>query len=116
MPFTVTHVAAVLPFAWLCRWRLPLSALAIGSMVPDVAGFYPYLFEHPSTHSFQGVFTHCVPLGLIVFYLFHLVLKRPLVDLLPRPLSSRLSQWSQTEAEIRPLRMMVVIGCLAFGR
>ena len=78
MPFTATHIAAVVPFAWLCRWRLPLSALAIGSMVPDVAGFYPNLFDYPTLHSFPGVFTHCIPLGLIGFFLYHWVLKQPL--------------------------------------
>ena len=115
MPFTATHVAAVLPFAWLCRWRLPLSALALGSMVPDIAGFYPGVFDHSATHSFSGVITHSVPLGLIGFYLFHLLLKQPLVDLLPDPLARRLADWSRGEIDLRPGRLLVVAGCIALG-
>ena len=41
MPFTPTHVAAVVPIAWLSRQRLPFSALVIGSMIPDLHLFVP---------------------------------------------------------------------------
>jgi hypothetical protein len=115
MPFTVTHAAAIVPVAWLCHWRLPLSALAIGSMIPDVAVFFPDLFSYTATHSFTGIVTHGLPLGLIAFYLFHLVLKQPLVDLLPAWLSRRLDAWSRSEIEVHPFRMLVVAGCVIFG-
>jgi hypothetical protein len=115
MPFTVTHAAAIVPVAWLCRWRLPLSALAIGSMIPDASVFFPELFSYTATHSLAGIVTHALPLGLIAFYLFHLVLKQPLVDLLPPPLSRRLDGWSRAEVEVHPLRMLIVAGCVVFG-
>ncbi len=42
MPFTISHAAAVLPFArLLARWRL-LSATIIGSMVPDFGLLLPW--------------------------------------------------------------------------
>ena len=115
MPFTVTHAAAIVPVAWLCRWRLPLSALAIGSMIPDVSAFFPELFSYTATHSLSGIITYGLPLGLTAFYLFHLVLKQPLVDLLPRFLSGRLESWSRSEIDVHPLRMLIVAGCVMFG-
>jgi hypothetical protein len=115
MPFTATHIAAIVPVAWLCRWRLPLSALAIGSMIPDVAAFFPQLFDYPTTHSFRGLITHSVPLGLIAFYLFHLVLKQPLVELLPVAGRERLRDWSRSEIDVRPSRIVIVSACIAFG-
>lgn len=115
MPFTATHVAAVLPFAWLCRWRVPLSALAIGSMIPDASGYFPRVFDYNATHSLRGVTTHCVPVGLMALYLFHLLLKQPLLDLLPRSLASRLYPWSQAGPDLRPSGIVVASGCLALG-
>ncbi|MEE2045837.1 DUF4184 family protein, partial [Nocardiopsis tropica] len=38
MPFTLSHVAAVLPLA---RTRLPPAALVVGSVVPDLPYYLP---------------------------------------------------------------------------
>ncbi|MCA9230035.1 MAG: DUF4184 family protein [Planctomycetales bacterium] len=81
MPFTPTHVLAVLPFAFALRW-MPISALAIGAMVPDAPMFFPGL-KYAQTHSIVGVFNACLPLGVAAFLLFQWVLKEPLAALLP---------------------------------
>ena len=53
MPFTISHAAAVLPFARpLARWRL-LSAAVIGSMVPDFGWFLPWRPARFETHSLR---------------------------------------------------------------
>jgi hypothetical protein len=80
MPFTFSHPAAVVPLA---RRGLPLSALVVGSIAPDL----PY-FIHLSTgnqfgHTLVGIFLFCVPAGLLVLWLFHAFLKLPLLSLLP---------------------------------
>lgn len=115
MPFTVTHVAVAVPVAWLCRWRVPFSALAIGSMVPDISGFYPQLLDYHATHSVRGVLTHCLPIGLFCYYVYHMSLKRPLVDLLPRAASDRLRPWTENSINFAPLAMVAVIICIALG-
>jgi len=80
MPFTPTHVVAILPFA---RARLfPFSALAIGAMIPDLPLFFPGV-EYGQTHSAIGVLSASLPLGLVAFWFFQLVLREPLVDLAP---------------------------------
>lgn len=41
MPFTISHAAAVLPFARFFKRERVFSALVIGSMVPDFGYFQP---------------------------------------------------------------------------
>ena len=93
MPFTPTHVLAIVPVAAIFRW-LPLSALAIGSMMPDAPMFVP-LFTYGVTHSTTGVFLVCMPLGMAAFMVFQCLLKRPLMALLPAWTQSRLTAVSR---------------------
>jgi hypothetical protein len=79
MPYTLSHPAAVLPFT---KRGLPLSALVVGSMAPD----FPYFLRWPAAvygHTLPGIFFFCLPVGLLVLFVFHFILKRPLLSLLP---------------------------------
>lgn len=79
MPFTLSHPALVLP---LRRAALPFSALFIGAMTPDFNYFI--LEQKMDAHTIPGVFTFCLPLGLILYFVFHLLLKYPIIDLFPK--------------------------------
>jgi hypothetical protein len=95
MPFTISHAAAVLPFARpLARWRL-LSAAVIGSMVPDFGWFLPWRPARFETHSLAGLLTFCLPVGLASYWLFQLVIRRPVLELLPPGAYAR---WRGSEA------------------
>jgi Domain of unknown function (DUF4184) len=89
MPFTPTHVLAILPIAAITRLSLPFSALAIGSMIPDFPLFVPLSPDYDTTHSVPGVLTTCLPLGLACFLVFQLMMKRPLFALLPAAIQRR---------------------------
>jgi hypothetical protein len=89
MPFTPTHVLAVIPIAAFCRGTLPFSALVIGSMIPDFPLFSPLSPSYETTHSAVGLLSACLPLGLACFVLFHSSMKRPLLALLPRAIQAR---------------------------
>jgi hypothetical protein len=83
MPFTISHAAAVLPFARpLARWRL-LSAAIIGSMVPDFGWFMPWHPPRIDTHSAASLVTFCLPMGLATFWVFQQLLKTPVLAVLP---------------------------------
>ncbi|WP_165958852.1 DUF4184 family protein [Actinomadura sp. KC345] len=87
MPFTLSHPAAVLPFA---RRPLVPSALVIGSLTPDVP-YYLYISGvRDMTHRPLGVVTVDVAIGLVVFAVWHLLAKRPLAALAPDRLRERL--------------------------
>jgi hypothetical protein len=95
MPFTVSHVAAVLPFA-----RTPLlpAALAIGAMGPDLFTYLPLPVEREFAHSWQGMLTVDLAFGIVVFLLWQLVFRRPVIDFAPRWVRSRMrpSDWKPT--------------------
>lgn len=82
MPFTVSHAAAALPVNALFR-RLPLAALITGSMAPDYAFFVPFAPYRSSTHSLAGLFTFCLPVGLVLWFLYVRVMETPTMALLP---------------------------------
>jgi hypothetical protein len=82
MPFTISHTAVVLPFSrWLARWQL-LSAATIGAMVPDFRVFFPSM-PRWETHSITALFTFCLPVGLITYWVFQRLIKSPILEVLP---------------------------------
>ena len=83
MPYPFAHPAAVLPLA---RFGVP-SALAIGSVAPDLWYLVP-LVDRAETHALAGLFWFCLPAGVALYLLFHLVLKEPLIALLSPRLSA----------------------------
>lgn len=112
MPFTLSHPAIAVP---LVRHGLVLSALIVGSMAPD----FPY-FIHLSTasqygHTLPGVFLFCVPVGLAVLWIFHQVLKLPLLSLLPRSHQERLISVVNKFRFSPSRQLLLIILSLALG-
>lgn len=71
MPFTLSHVAAVLPLRGRCRRDL-FAAAAIGSMMPDLPYFLPGLRMHwpiPS-HQLISLPLFCLPIGWLLWWLW----------------------------------------------
>ena len=83
MPFTLAHPAVVLPFSGVVsRWGV-LSALVVGTMVPDINFFVAGLTSRTYSHSIAGIVGFCVPAGLVVFAVYQALLRPMLVALLP---------------------------------
>src|SRR5271170_7680506 len=92
MPFTVSHVAAVLPFyRRLSRWGM-LSAAIIGSMVPDFDFLLPFKLTRSQTHGVTALFTFCLPVGLITWLLFQVLIKPAITEVLPTRWYARLAR------------------------
>jgi hypothetical protein len=89
MPFTVSHVAAVLPMVGRSD-RLPAAALVIGSMVPDYPWFLTRGRSSGLSHSLLGVVTVDLAAGLLAFLLWRRVAQAPVRDLVPRAVGTRL--------------------------
>ena len=83
MPFTISHAAAVLPLRGFAKFPLPLAALMIGSLSPDLAYFLPGELGRVETHSFAGLFWFCWPVSIGLWLLFVRVLEQPTIALLP---------------------------------
>jgi hypothetical protein len=99
MPFTLTHVAAILPIAAAAPRALPFSALVIGSMIPDFPLFVPLPPTYVTTHSISGIFVACVPLGMACFLIFQCLMKRPSLALLPDAIRGRCAAWANPIVE-----------------
>jgi hypothetical protein len=112
MPFTISHAAAVLPFTRpLARWRL-LSATVIGSMVPDFGWFLPWPWRPArfETHSLDALLTFCLPVGLASYWLFQLLIRRPMLELLP-PGAYERWRWSEAPADYRSVMQWLWAAC-----
>src|SRR5271154_5079705 len=85
MPFTFSHPAAVLPVQSRFKNWIPLSALVIGSLVPDAAYYLPRP-EHfkQNSHTLLGTFSSSLPAGFFVWLVFYWF-AAPVVFLLPDP-------------------------------
>jgi hypothetical protein len=88
MPFTLSHPAAVVPF--MRRRGFVPSALVVGCMAPDFE-YFICLSMHSGRagHSLPGLFLLTVPAALAVLWLYHRLLKEPLLSLLPHCIQSR---------------------------
>jgi hypothetical protein len=100
MPFTPSHIAAVLPLA---RTPLPPAALAIGAMVPDLFYYVPIDFPRGLTHSWLGVITVDLVAGLLLFFLWEFVFRAPVIDFAPRWLRVRMSTRWRMPSRLRDL-------------
>lgn len=115
MPFTVSHVAAVLPLHRPLTRLHAFSAAVIGSMVPDFGLLLPGRFARWQTHSLQALVTFCLPVGLAAYVLTHVLLKPAVLEVLPDAAYERLRRSSEAEAWASPRVWPVVIVALLFG-
>lgn len=88
MPLTLAHPALVLP---LRRSGLPMTALVVGSMVPDLPRIAGATAAYRWTHSAWGVVTLDVALGLLALLLWFRFYRSPLVDQVPDRWRDRLA-------------------------
>jgi hypothetical protein len=79
VPLSPAHPAAVLP---LQRLGLPLSALVIGSLAPDLPVYLPVGVDYQTTHSGRGISVDVV-IGLALLWLWFALLRDAVVDLTP---------------------------------
>ncbi len=75
MPFTVSHIAAILPaHQSLRRWGL-FSAAMIGTMVPDFGFLFPGHLTRAQTHSALALLEFSLPMGLLAWVIFQALVK-----------------------------------------
>jgi len=111
MPFTLTHIAAVVPVKKLTGSALPFTALAIGSVTPDMPMFFNVQSGYSVTHSVPGIITACLPIGIALYVVFQVLVRTALLEIMPFAISTRLGM-----RERHDLKYMVgVILALVIG-
>ena len=112
MPFTLSHPAAVLPFA---RTKLAFSALIAGALAPDIGYFLTFSSQHAESHSLTGLFLICLPAGLLMLLVFHKLMKAPLLALLPASHQERLYPYAQGFHFLPASRFGLIVISLLIG-
>ncbi|TMR94810.1 DUF4184 family protein [Nonomuraea basaltis] len=112
MPFTPSHMAAVVPLISSPRVRRFVDpwALAMGAMVPDLPIFLPFLPDYTNWHSWAGVVTIDLFAVLVLVPLFHAVFRDPLISLLPPSLAGRAALLAPDRLRPLPIAAGAVIG------
>lgn len=90
VPFTFAHPAAAVPLLRPLGRYGSLSALAIGSIAPDLAFIVPLGLAREQTHSLAALFLFCLPAGALAYLLFHALFKAPLLALMPGAVAQRM--------------------------
>jgi hypothetical protein len=112
MPFTVAHAAAVLP---LRRFNLVWSAFIVGSMAPDFPYIIGNVWYRDLGHQFPGLIEFTLPASLIALWLFHNVIKRPVIQLLPAGMQERLRGQSGRFDFLPASRFGAIVASTALG-
>lgn len=95
MPFTFSHPALVIPLVRVQRRYPWLSAtgLITGSIAPDFEKFFRLHLASGYSHTVPSIFYFSCPVGLVLAFVFHLVVRRPLLTHLPVGLHQRLGRF-----------------------
>ncbi|HEY6458411.1 MAG TPA: DUF4184 family protein [Steroidobacteraceae bacterium] len=115
MPYTLSHVAAVLPFSRLLARLRILSAVVIGSMVPDFGYLLPIHPPRATTHSAVSLVTFSLPLGLLSYWIFQRWMKVPLLNLLSDSAYLRWRPFSAPAALSNPRQWLLAAGGVLAG-
>lgn len=112
MPFTPSHAIVALPFV---RTPLPVGAIAIGAMAPDLPLFFPWLPSYGLTHGFPSLLWVSLPLAIVLYAVWRLAM-RPAASalLLPEALRARMPwAWDRDALrwrELAPVAVAALIG------
>ena len=97
MPFTFSHPAIVLPLTFLPRQWFSLTGLVIGSLTPDFEYFIRMRIQSNYSHTISGLFWFDLPLGIILAFIFHNIVRDSLFVNLPKFLKSRFYNFMRFE-------------------
>jgi len=114
VPFTLAHPAAVIPLRKPLGQLGVLGALVCGSVAPDVGYLTPWHIWPAPSHSFIGIFTFCLPVGLGLYGAFYLLVGPFLGALSPRSFLDRYpSTW--TSGALPAHRLLAVAISIVVG-
>lgn len=93
MPFTFSHPFIILPLKGLKSNWFSLTGLIVGSIAPDFEYFIKMEGEREYGHTLLGLFWFDLPLAVVLAFVFHAIIKPPLMDNMPGFLKRRFSRF-----------------------
>ncbi len=82
MPFTFSHPAIAIPLLKL-KYKFSITALVIGSLVPDFEYIFQMQFVDNLGHHLKGIFLFDLPAGILLCYFFHYIIRNAFITHLP---------------------------------
>ncbi|MCD7936394.1 MAG: DUF4184 family protein [Tannerellaceae bacterium] len=89
MPFTFSHPSIIVPFLYIPRKWVSITGLVVGSVAPDFEYFLRMRMKSEYSHTWEGILGFDLPVCLLIAFVFHLIVRNPLIDHLPRFLRER---------------------------
>lgn len=108
MPFTFSHPAAILPLRRFPKY-FSMTALVAGSIVPDFEYFFRMDIISRYSHNVWGMFWFDMPLAFAFCWIFHYIIKKPLLLNLPVFISGRFTDVWQLDWKQRFLTSPIVV-------
>jgi hypothetical protein len=108
MPFTFSHPAIVLPFKYLPKGWVSITGLIIGSMVPDFEYFLRMRVMSIYSHTWFGLLWFDLPLGLLLLFIYQILIKDKIILHLPTYLNKRFSKYRGIDKPGSVLRYFIV--------
>jgi Domain of unknown function (DUF4184) len=93
MPLTFSHPAIILPAKYLPERWVSMTGLIIGSIAPDFEYFIRMRVESMYSHTWTGMFWFDLPLSILLTFIYHHIIRNPLICNLPVFLKKRLSRY-----------------------
>lgn len=93
MPLSTAHPAIVLPFCKGSKKWVSSTALIIGSITPDIEYLYHLLPNRTFSHNYYHAWWFDLIITLCLAFLFHHIIRNPLINNLPPFLSQRFQQF-----------------------
>lgn len=97
MPLTIAHPAIILPALRYNANAAFATGLITGSLTPDFEYFLRAQLTSKISHTVLGQFVFCLPVGLVLVLLWQTVMKRPLLENMPRWVRRRMSSVYQSQ-------------------
>ena len=87
MPFTFSHPAIILPLKKLPRKYISMTGLIVGSIAPDFEYFLRMKSKY--SHTISGILWYDLPMGILLAFIFHNLIKEALINNMPLFFQSR---------------------------
>ena len=84
-------------------------------MTPDLNYFRPFVLLGMDSHSFEGLIPFAVPFGVLSYWIFHVILKRPLLSLMPQFVASRLGTLPSSRRLLPSVSPIAVVASIIVG-
>lgn len=116
MPFTPSHIIAVLPFRKFSPNYVSMTGLIAGSVAPDFEFFLRVTLYGSIGHTWWGAVIFDLPVAVLICFTFHLLIKKALIPHLPVVLFRRWGGYVDKDwlTYWKGHRLVVILSC-SFG-